>query len=97
MQKGFTLRLMAILVSANSVFFAVSGCRDSQENAGPNTPTSVAVSTVQRGDISHVLSLAGQFQPYQVVDVWSARLEMCQWIRENWTRRAYGTRQEVPA
>jgi hypothetical protein len=28
---------------------------------------------------------------------WSARLEMCQWIRENWTRRAYGTRQEVSA
>ncbi len=28
---------------------------------------------------------------------WSARLEMCQWIRENWTRRAYGTGQEVPA
>lgn len=28
---------------------------------------------------------------------WSARLEMCQWIRDNWTRRAYGTRQEVPA
>jgi len=27
------------------------------------------VSTVQRGNISHVLSLAGQFQPYQVVDV----------------------------
>ena len=23
----------------------------------------------QRGDISHVLTLAGQFQPYQVVDV----------------------------
>ena len=69
MQKRFTLRLIAILVSANSVFFAVSGCRDSQENAGPNTPTYVAVSTVQRGNISHVLSLAGQFQPYQVVDV----------------------------
>jgi RND family efflux transporter MFP subunit len=27
------------------------------------------VSEVQRGNISHVLSLAGQFQPYQVVDV----------------------------
>jgi hypothetical protein len=29
--------------------------------------------------------------------LWSARLEMCQWMRENWTRRAYGTGQEVPA
>ena len=32
-------------------------------------PPAAAVSTVQRGTISHVLSLAGQFQPYQVVDV----------------------------
>ena len=29
----------------------------------------MAVATVQRGDISHLLSLAGQFQAYQVVDV----------------------------
>ncbi|GGH04432.1 efflux RND transporter periplasmic adaptor subunit [Silvibacterium dinghuense] len=30
---------------------------------------SASVARVQRGDISHMLSLAGQFQPYQVVDV----------------------------
>jgi RND family efflux transporter MFP subunit len=30
---------------------------------------SAKVATAQRGDISHVLTLAGQFQPYQVVDV----------------------------
>ncbi len=34
---------------------------------------------------------------FALVRSWSARLEMCQWMRENWTRRAYGTRQEVPA
>jgi hypothetical protein len=34
--------------------------------------------------------------PLEALGHWSARLEMCQWIRENWTRRAYGTRQEVP-
>jgi RND family efflux transporter MFP subunit len=33
-----------------------------------NVP-SAKVATAQRGDISHVLTLAGQFQPYQVVDV----------------------------
>lgn len=27
------------------------------------------VATAQRGDVSHILTLAGQFQPYQVVDV----------------------------
>jgi RND family efflux transporter MFP subunit len=30
---------------------------------------SAQVATVQRGDISHVLRVAGQFQPYQVIDV----------------------------
>lgn len=30
---------------------------------------SAKVATAQRGDISHALTLAGQFQPYQVVDV----------------------------
>jgi len=32
-------------------------------------PPAAAVAIAQRGNISHVLSLAGQFQPYQVVDV----------------------------
>ncbi|HEX6774170.1 MAG TPA: efflux RND transporter periplasmic adaptor subunit, partial [Acidobacteriaceae bacterium] len=32
-------------------------------------PVSAAVSVIQRGNISHVLSLAGQFQPYQVIDL----------------------------
>ena len=30
---------------------------------------SASVAAVQRGSISHVLTLAGQFQPYQVIDV----------------------------
>ena len=29
--------------------------------------------------------------------LWSARLALYQWLSENWTRRAYGTREEVPA
>ena len=33
------------------------------------TVPSAKVAAAQRGDISHVLTLAGQFQPYQVVDV----------------------------
>jgi len=52
--------------------------------------------------ISNVWFLGGSDTPSQNVlqsleTWWSARLEMCQWMRENWTRRAYGTRQEVPA
>jgi hypothetical protein len=41
--------------------------------------------------------ITGQPAAVLYVSSWSARLEMCQRIRENWTRRAYGTRQEVPA
>jgi RND family efflux transporter MFP subunit len=33
------------------------------------TAPTAQVAVAQRGDISHVLTLAGQFQPYQVVDV----------------------------
>jgi RND family efflux transporter MFP subunit len=34
-----------------------------------DTPVAAPISVVQRGNISHVLSLAGQFQPYQLIDV----------------------------
>jgi RND family efflux transporter MFP subunit len=48
----------------------ISGCRDRTAVAdSANSPVAAAVSTVQRGNISHVLSLAGQFQPYQMIDV----------------------------
>ncbi|HEX6773517.1 MAG TPA: hypothetical protein VF126_15905, partial [Acidobacteriaceae bacterium] len=48
----------------------VCGCKDRQHSADAATqPVSAAVSVIQRGNISHVLSLAGQFQPYQVIDL----------------------------
>ena len=49
----------------------ISGCsnaRSGDANAA-SQPPAAAVGIVQRGNISHVLSLAGQFQPYQVIDV----------------------------
>jgi RND family efflux transporter MFP subunit len=56
-----------------SLFFAVaviSGCKGRSTQASAATqPTAAAVCIVQRGNISHMLSLAGQFQPYQVIDV----------------------------
>lgn len=53
---------------------AVNGCHG---NGGAATATAATAATApaarvaaaQRGDISHALTLAGQFQPYQVVDV----------------------------
>ena len=44
-----------------------SGGRGSEANAA-ETP-SATVTEVTRGSIEHKLSLAGQFQPYQVIDV----------------------------
>jgi RND family efflux transporter MFP subunit len=58
------------LATMCAVIVCLAGCRggaDSKKNV--QQPTSAAVAIVQRGNISHVLSLAGQFQPYQVVDV----------------------------
>jgi RND family efflux transporter MFP subunit len=48
----------------------LSGCKGQNASVdAASEPVSAAVSVVQRGKISHVLSLAGQFQPYQVIDV----------------------------
>jgi RND family efflux transporter MFP subunit len=54
--------------------FAVGGvtaCRSGGSGSAANAATvpSARIAVAQRGDISHVLTLAGQFQPYQVVDV----------------------------
>ena len=54
------------LVSA--VVLSVVGCK-SRENADPAEIPSATVAAVTRGSITHTLNLAGQFQPYQVIDV----------------------------
>ena len=61
------LRCAFPLAAAVSLTFAAAGCQSKTQVAA--APPAAAVSPVQRGDISHILSLAGQFQPYQVVDV----------------------------
>jgi len=47
---------------------SIAACHSSDSKSAAAVP-SAKVTTAQRGDISHVLTLAGQFQPYQVVDV----------------------------
>jgi RND family efflux transporter MFP subunit len=56
------------LLPVCGVILSLSGCKGSDSNKQPPAPP-VAVAIVQRGNISRVLSLAGQFQPFQVVDV----------------------------
>src|SRR5581483_4010447 len=49
----------------------MTACRDSGEDAETKAASipSARVAVAKRGNISHVLTLAGQFQPYQIVDV----------------------------
>jgi len=62
-----TAAAILTLCAALSMSACHSGAGSSTADAA--TIPSAQVATAQRGDISHVLTLAGQFQPYQVVDV----------------------------
>jgi RND family efflux transporter MFP subunit len=68
MKSRISLALMASL--AICITFALTACRsrDKVEASAATIPTA-KVALAQRGNISHVLTLAGQFQSYQVVDV----------------------------
>lgn len=67
-KKQVFLTLSAVLVLCLSS--GISACRSaSSGTVGADTIPSARVAIAQRGDIAHVLTLAGQFQPYQVVDV----------------------------
>ncbi|MGA3131952.1 MAG: efflux RND transporter periplasmic adaptor subunit [Terracidiphilus sp.] len=69
MHKPFCILTVVLAVICAALVF--SGCHDSKGNpnvAAASVP-SARVAAAQRGNISRVLTLAGQFQPYQVVDV----------------------------
>ncbi|HTW78424.1 MAG TPA: efflux RND transporter periplasmic adaptor subunit [Terracidiphilus sp.] len=66
MKRKLSLSIFAVSVLLASL--AISACRSGAAAATTGTPTARAA-TAQRGDITHVLTLAGQFQPYQMVDV----------------------------
>jgi RND family efflux transporter MFP subunit len=64
--KGSALFAIATLIA-----FGMGACHSNGDasDAKAASVRSARVAVAQRGDISHVLTLAGQFQPYQVVDV----------------------------
>jgi RND family efflux transporter MFP subunit len=65
-----SVSLLAAALTLPALLPAVSCSSHAVQSADEPAPMPAAsVARVQRGDISHVLSLAGQFQPYQVVDV----------------------------
>jgi RND family efflux transporter MFP subunit len=58
------------VILLSSAVLSLSSCHGTdKKQPPPPPPPTVAVAVAQRGDISHVLSVAGQFEPYQVVDV----------------------------
>ena len=62
---------IAICVAAAFTGIAISGCRQTNSSAPANPAAilSARAALAQRGDITRVLTLAGPFQAYQVVDV----------------------------
>jgi len=66
MNKPRSISLLVALTCCATC--AINGCRAGNAAATPAIP-SARVAAAQQGDISRVLALAGQFQPYQVVDV----------------------------
>ncbi len=65
------LKRILLLMAAASAAIGISSCHSggADPEASAATIPSARVAVAQRGDISHMLTLAGQFQPYQVVDV----------------------------
>lgn len=66
-KQGSPLTAAVALCAVLSISSCHSSTGDSEAKAAVIPSARVAVA--QRGNISHVLTLAGQFQPYQVVDV----------------------------
>jgi RND family efflux transporter MFP subunit len=62
----FSMAACAVLGLAAWLVFRAHANRTVE--AAPE-PTAAQVSVVERGSVPHVLALAGQFQPYQVIDV----------------------------
>jgi RND family efflux transporter MFP subunit len=69
MRKQF-IRFGAV-IAALSAALGLNSCRSGSSGSAANTAVvpSARVAIAQRGDIARVLTLAGQFQAYQVVDV----------------------------
>jgi RND family efflux transporter MFP subunit len=68
MRKRLTLLIAASAILGFAAWLVFRPHGNGRVEAAPE-PTAAQVSMVERGSVSHVLALAGQFQPYQVIDV----------------------------
>ena len=66
-------RISLVLAAGLTLFVPVGivACKSKDRDSGANAAEipSATVVLVTRGNIAHTLNLAGQFQPYQVIDV----------------------------
>lgn len=69
MRKRLWIILSAVIASVAILVFVLRGHRHTPTVEAAPGPPAAQVALVQRGDIDQVLTLAGQFQPFQVVDV----------------------------
>jgi len=69
MRRRTSLFLVAGLMLPVTSFLAACHANGKSSKAEADEIPSARVATAQRGNLAHTLSLAGQFQPYQVVDV----------------------------
>ena len=68
MRKRFVFLIAVCAIIGLAAWLVLRSHENSRVEAAPE-PASARVSVVERGSVSHVLALAGQFQPYQVIDV----------------------------
>jgi RND family efflux transporter MFP subunit len=68
MRKRSFLFISACAVLGLAAWLVFRSHANGKVEAAPEA-TAARVSVVERGSVSHVLALAGQFQPYQVIDV----------------------------
>ena len=69
MRKRLWILISAVAIAAVAALLVVRGHRRTPTVEAAPAPPAAEVALVQRGNIAQVLTLAGQFQPYQVVEV----------------------------
>lgn len=68
MRRRFLLLIAACAILGFAAWLVLRIHANRKVEAAPE-PTAAPVAVVERGSVSHVLALAGQFQPYQMIDV----------------------------
>ncbi len=69
MCKRTSLTLTGITVLVTLACFVSTGCKSGNSQAKSPAPTGASVARITRGNLASTLTVAGQFQPYQEVDL----------------------------